>query len=131
MIRIGTTVAGISVLALLVFLPSTSVAFVAFVLSRVSVVALSLLIFADAVFDVTVDIVLVSVVLGLVVSSLFPTVVGISLLVLLLFTKSSVSLPIVEACLRISAALSLLSFVESSAAVIVFAFVVSIVLILS
>ena len=101
MIRIGTTVAGISVLALLVFLPSTSVAFVAFVLSRVSVVALSLLIFADAVFDVTVDIVLVSVVLGLVVSSLFPTVVGISLLVLLLFTKSSVSPAIVEVCLRI------------------------------
>ena len=100
MIRIGTTVAGISVLALLVFLPSTSVAFVAFVL-RVSVVALSLLIFADAVFDVTVDIVLVSVVLGLVVSSLSPTVVGISLLVLLLFTKSSVSLAIVEVCLRI------------------------------
>ena len=130
MIRIGTTVAGISVLALLVFFPSTSVAFVAFVL-RVSVVALSLLIFADAVFDVTINIVLVSVVLGLVVSSLFPTVVGISLLVLLLFTKSSVSLPIVEVCLRISAALTLLSFVESSAAVIVFAFVVSIVLILS
>ena len=106
MIRIGTTVAGISVLALLVFFPSTSVAFVpytsvAFVLSRVSVVALSLLIFADAVFDVTINIVLVSVVFGLVVSSLSPTVVGISLLVLLLFTKSSVSLAIVEVCLRI------------------------------
>ena len=92
MISIGTTVAGMSVLASMLLLELSFVSFDLFL--RVRVVALSLLLFVDssaAIDVVVVDIVLVSFLILLVTSSLLSLyVAGIIELVLLSFVEFSV-----------------------------------------